>query len=447
MLATPSPCRGAFQLLAALVLLAGLAALPPSASAQATAFTYQGRLGSNGNPANGSFDFQFSLWDAPAAGNPVGMTNTAASVAVTNGFFTAALDFGGTAFNGNTRWLQIGVRTNGGASPYVVLNPRQPVTPAPYALYATSSASSANGLSSSNNLSDVANASIARTNLGLGTLAQQSAAAPAFSNGTNYGNFTIATNAANPQGFLSLADGQQISLGGGQGVIYQNNAHPPSGELQITAQGSMSLNMGYNQFGGSVLQLGSSTHAHERIQFQYDYLADATNLLGYSKLVNWVSSYHSSTSGNVYDTAYVGAQSYALDQLGNSELRFFNPSPTWQNEGQSQQNNTPLTGGVLQGKMQTNGWLFNGVMDRGLQNLGLASSVNVDFNAADFKQVTLNASPVTFTSVNLDKITGGRMVSMRVLAGSGNYALSFPAGWTFANSTAPTTLGPGKDRK
>ena len=33
-----------------------------------TGFTYQGSLKSAGSPANGSYDFQFSLYDAPSAG-------------------------------------------------------------------------------------------------------------------------------------------------------------------------------------------------------------------------------------------------------------------------------------------------------------------------------------------------------------------------------------------
>jgi hypothetical protein len=34
-----------------------------TASAQGTAFTYQGLLNANGNPANGNYDFEFALYD------------------------------------------------------------------------------------------------------------------------------------------------------------------------------------------------------------------------------------------------------------------------------------------------------------------------------------------------------------------------------------------------
>jgi len=40
------------------------------------------------------------------------------------------LDFGSGVFTGNARWLEIAVRTNG-ASGFVTLTPRQPLTPTP----------------------------------------------------------------------------------------------------------------------------------------------------------------------------------------------------------------------------------------------------------------------------------------------------------------------------
>jgi hypothetical protein len=57
------------------------------------------------------------------------------NVTVQDGLFTVTLDFGAAAFNGEARWLQIGVRPADTGS-YTNLTPRQPITPAPYALYA-----------------------------------------------------------------------------------------------------------------------------------------------------------------------------------------------------------------------------------------------------------------------------------------------------------------------
>ncbi|MDB6111658.1 MAG: hypothetical protein JWR69_3408 [Pedosphaera sp.] len=109
--------------------------LASPALAQNTAFTYQGRLMDGGAPASGSYDFAFTLFDDVSVGNQVSNIITNASTAVSNGLFTLTLDFGAGIFTGPARWLEIGVRTNGGAS-FTSLSLRQPLTPAPYAIYA-----------------------------------------------------------------------------------------------------------------------------------------------------------------------------------------------------------------------------------------------------------------------------------------------------------------------
>lgn len=107
-----------------------------TAYAQGTAFTYQGRLGSGGNPANGFFDITFSMWTNASGPAQVGATVTTNAVAVSNGLFTVALDFG-NQFPGADRWLEIGVRTNGGGA-FATLAPRQKLTPTPYAITSSS---------------------------------------------------------------------------------------------------------------------------------------------------------------------------------------------------------------------------------------------------------------------------------------------------------------------
>ena len=123
-------------------LLLALACAGP-ASAQSTAFTYQGRLTDNGLPANGTYELRFDLRDAPTAGTAVGTAVTNSGVAVSNGVFTVTVDFGAGAFTGANRWLEIGVRTNGSVSAYAVLTPRQPVTSAPYAVQAVNAQTAA----------------------------------------------------------------------------------------------------------------------------------------------------------------------------------------------------------------------------------------------------------------------------------------------------------------
>src|SRR4051794_11313992 len=103
-----------------------------------TAFMYQGRLASGTNFGNGLYDFKFSLWDAPGSGATlINATQTLSNVNVaTNGLFTVSLDFGTGAFNGEARWLEAVVRTNG-AAVFTTLSPRQNITPAPYSLVAS----------------------------------------------------------------------------------------------------------------------------------------------------------------------------------------------------------------------------------------------------------------------------------------------------------------------
>src|SRR5688572_8669622 len=96
------------------------------------AFTYQGRLLDGGNPANGQYDFLFSLYDASTGGNQIGSTLTRSNHTVTNGLFTVTLNFGPNAFQGSDRWLEIAVRQTGGQV-YAILSPRQALAATPYA--------------------------------------------------------------------------------------------------------------------------------------------------------------------------------------------------------------------------------------------------------------------------------------------------------------------------
>ncbi len=107
-------------------------------AALGTAFTYQGRLTDNGSPADGTYDFQFTLYDAATGGNVVGSAVTLDNISVSDGLFTVQLDFGANAFDGNARWLEIAVRPGSSTGSYTSLAPRQPLSAVPYALYSTS---------------------------------------------------------------------------------------------------------------------------------------------------------------------------------------------------------------------------------------------------------------------------------------------------------------------
>lgn len=125
-------------LLVTLVGAGGVAAYRPNAPVLApagTTFTYQGSLSDGGVPANGAYDFQFSLYDALSAGGQIGSTVTKGDVTVTDGRFTVELDFG-TVFDGSALWLEIGVRAGSSTGAYTTLSPRQSLTPTPYAQFA-----------------------------------------------------------------------------------------------------------------------------------------------------------------------------------------------------------------------------------------------------------------------------------------------------------------------
>jgi hypothetical protein len=126
-------------LLTVLLLLASAGALTRGEH-MGTAFTYQGRLTDNGTAASGSYDVLFTLHDAATGGNKIGPSVQVAPTVVTDGLLTATLDFGATAFLGDSRWLQIQVRPYQSGihipAPYVTLQPRQALTAAPSALHA-----------------------------------------------------------------------------------------------------------------------------------------------------------------------------------------------------------------------------------------------------------------------------------------------------------------------
>jgi len=138
-LAIPRPRSGRRAYRAILVLALGLMvcqAEVSEAGPMGTAFTYQGRLIDANSAADGLYDFSFRLYDADVGGSKAANDVNVADVDVIDGYFTVELDFGSDVFNGNERWLELGVRPGALNDPnaYTTLLPRQQVTPLPYAL-------------------------------------------------------------------------------------------------------------------------------------------------------------------------------------------------------------------------------------------------------------------------------------------------------------------------
>jgi hypothetical protein len=110
--------------------------LVAAGQAQTTAFTYQGRLNNSSMPANGNYDMTFDLHSAQTGGVPIA-SQTIVDVPVTNGIFTVQLDFGGAAFSGGDRWLEIIVEGT-------LLSPRQKIASAPYAIRSSTASTATN---------------------------------------------------------------------------------------------------------------------------------------------------------------------------------------------------------------------------------------------------------------------------------------------------------------
>jgi hypothetical protein len=109
---------------------------PLQAAVLGTAFSYQGSLVHDNQPADGSFDFEFLLFPTATEGVSIGGTD-AQTLNVTDGIFTALIDFGLSPFNDQERWLEIRVRP-AGAGDFETLAPRQLLVSTPYALRAAS---------------------------------------------------------------------------------------------------------------------------------------------------------------------------------------------------------------------------------------------------------------------------------------------------------------------
>ena len=154
---------GATLVLAALVWVVGTAVAqrpddgsplsPAGGPSETMAFSYQGRLEDNGQPATGYYDFLVSLYDAQTLGSYIGSCSNVGTgnlnQYVEDGIFTFYLICGGwnsDVFDGDGRWLEVWVRPHDTGS-YISL-PRQPISPAPYAFSLFPGATIKGGVSS-----------------------------------------------------------------------------------------------------------------------------------------------------------------------------------------------------------------------------------------------------------------------------------------------------------
>src|SRR5258705_1554037 len=208
-----------------------------------SAFTYHGVLATSGGAANGTFNFEFRLYDAPVSGNATGPV-VINSLGVTNGLFTVDLDFGAAAFDGNARWLEIRVQGLGDPG-FTTLAPRTQVRPSPYALLsstvldgAITSSKIANGAVGS---AQLANGAVTSSNIANGSItAAQLASGAAFSNlyaggqsGVAGGGIVLSENANNSNlvnaGYVRIGKVDLVPEG------WTNNAPGPPATGVLTA--------------------------------------------------------------------------------------------------------------------------------------------------------------------------------------------------------------------
>jgi hypothetical protein len=463
-----------------------------SATPLGGAFTYQGRLSDGTNAANGLYDFRFTIHDAPAGGYVLAgpLTNSAASVS--NGLFTVALDFGASVFNGDARWLEVGVRASGSAATFTMLAPRQALTSVPYALKALSVGGAGLALSisqqpSASQVSVSDDLLINATNSGSGTWtakratvdsviagampmiqaqlsgtllnpaslsAASSNAAIAFGS-TNrptdayktISAITIGTNAsyggAGGDALFPDFGGPRWQSGAGMfdwhehGWLGTPGASQPLNELQIMAnwRGCLAAYMPYTFYPdnglGPGFQMGGSGHFGDSFWFQYN-TAPGYAGLGYSKLVSFITS-----SGSSNTTGYASlrgvATAYNTDQAA---IRFY-AGP------RHALDNSPVGDGIELGGTTGNGWELRGPLIQEQRRTSGDANCGLDFAAAYCVTMTAPASSMTFFTTNRTSATTNYEHRVFVIrSGPELITATWPA-WSWLTSV-PTGLGPAQ---
>lgn len=111
-----------------LLLLSLLLGLGPMAGA--APMRYQGQLSDGGQPANGAYDLQISLYSDASAGVLLDQPITLEGVAVVNGQFQVEFEAPPAATNSNA-WLQAAIREGDNAGSFVPISGREKVVLAP----------------------------------------------------------------------------------------------------------------------------------------------------------------------------------------------------------------------------------------------------------------------------------------------------------------------------
>jgi len=107
--------------------------LSAASIAAAQAIPFQGLLTDNvGTPLDGTYDLQFTLYDAVSGGSPVGSAINIGDIVIAGGIVNTELNFG-DAFWSADRWLEVGVRDGASVGSYEPISPRTPILWSPRA--------------------------------------------------------------------------------------------------------------------------------------------------------------------------------------------------------------------------------------------------------------------------------------------------------------------------
>lgn len=212
------------------------AAVPPSPLD--TAFTYQGRLDSNGAPVNGLIDVRYQFWSDPTStslGSTLSGPLTATGVQATNGLFSVEVPAVSNTSQANSLYLDIAVRVPSGSGDFVPLTPRQRVAPALQSSFALAASSLVAANGSPLNVV-IANA---EGRVGLGTTTPQSTMHIQSGNPVS---FSLA-----PNGFLTLGRTTAANLVfDNDHILARNNGNP--WPLFLNASGDAPVVVGTRSF-------------------------------------------------------------------------------------------------------------------------------------------------------------------------------------------------------
>ncbi|HPY29267.1 MAG TPA: hypothetical protein PLT00_00425 [Verrucomicrobiota bacterium] len=285
------------------LLLALLSAHCLTSHAQTSAFTYQGQLLENGEPAQGVYDFIFTLYNQPIP-RPIADlgSRTNRAVPVTNGYFIATLDFGAAPFDLGAGWLGIAV-AKAGSGKFALQSPLQQLTSVPWAMRAegvspgsVTTAALAPGAVTSDKIAPgtIVNADIspsaAIADTKLATLSTAGKVANAATTATtanqpdtivmrnSSGNFSAgaitATGFTGSGSGLTSLNAAQLTAGTlpdarlSSNVARRNAANTFSGNQEVV--GSLALNLASSSAGGEVLRMKKSgAAADNNVEFAY----------------------------------------------------------------------------------------------------------------------------------------------------------------------------------